>query len=201
MFLLLANPSTDLAGVEVTFHLPDGQPITRAYAVAPRSRRTIWVDQEDPRLLDTSFSTQVASNVPIVAERAMWWGSASSTDWVEGHSEVGATAAARRWVVAEMPESAFLLIANAGAEPGLVRVTYYSEAGGGAGSRDYFLPAHGRVTAWPTQDNPQLPPGRYRAEIDGISVNGAPPIELTVERSAYDGQFRAGTSYLGTPIP
>jgi hypothetical protein len=104
-------------------------------------------------------------------------------------------------VVAEMPESAFLLIANAGRPEGLVRVTYYSEAGGGAGSRDYILPAQGRVTAWPTQDNPQLPPGRYRAEISGVSVAGAPPVEFTVERSAYDGQFRTGTSYLATPIP
>ena len=45
-FLLLANPSAGLASVDVTFRLPDGQPITRAYAVAPRSRRTIWVDEE-----------------------------------------------------------------------------------------------------------------------------------------------------------
>ena len=200
-FLLLANPSAALASVEVTFRLPDGQPITRTYPVAPRSRRTIWVDQEDLRLLDTSFSTRVVSDVPVVAERAMWWGSASSPDWVEGHSELGATAAATFWVVAEMPESAFLLLANAGDQPGLVRVVYYTEAGGGAGTRDYVLPAHGRVTAWPTQDNPQLPPGRYRAEVFGISVDGAPPIEFTVERSAYDGQFRTGTSYLATPIP
>ncbi len=92
-----------------------------------------------------------------------------------------------------MPESAFLLIANAAAQPGLVAVTYYTETGGGAARRHYDLPANGRVTVWPTQDNPQLPPGRYRAEVMSLPVGGAQAVDITVERSAYDGQFRTGT--------
>ncbi len=117
-FLLLANPSTDLAGVEVTFRLPDGQPITRAYAVAPRSRRTIWVDQEDLRLLDTSFSTHVASNVPDRRRAGHVVGKRLVTRLGRGALRTRRHGRGRDWVVAEMPESAFLLIANAGRPAG-----------------------------------------------------------------------------------
>ena len=100
------------------------------------------------------------SDVPIVAERAMWWRTPSSAGWVEGHTEIGATAGATQWAVADMPESAFLLDRQRILRrPARYVVTYYSEAGGGAGTRTYALPADGRVTAWPVAGQP-VPAGR-----------------------------------------
>jgi hypothetical protein len=100
-----------------------------------------------------------------------------------------------------MPESAFLLIANASPQPGQVRVTYYSEAGGGAGSRTYDLPGNGRVTAWPTQDNPSLPAARYRALVESLPVGSQPAAPVVVERAAYSANLSTGTVYMGTPVP
>jgi len=131
----------------------------------------------------------------------MWWRTPTSPGWVEGHSEIGATTGATQWAVADMPESAFLLIANASSQPGQVRVTYYSEAGGGAGSATYTLPADGRVTAWPTQDNPSLPAARYRAHVESVAIGGQPAVPIVVERAAYSAGLTTGTVYLGTPVP
>ncbi|AMY10978.1 hypothetical protein LuPra_04222 [Luteitalea pratensis] len=200
-FLLLANPSQGQAQAEITFRLPEGQSVTRVATIPPESRVTVWVDQEDRLLADTAFSTVVNSDVPIVAERAMWWRTPSSAGWVEGHTEIGATAGATQWAVAEMPESAFLLIANASSQPGQVLVTYYSEAGGGAGSRTYALPASGRVTAWPAQDNPLLPAARYRAVVESLPMGSKPAVPVVVERAAYSSGLGTGTVYLGTPVP
>ncbi|MGV3519708.1 DUF5719 family protein [Luteitalea sp.] len=200
-FLLLANPSPGPAQVDLSFRLPDGESVARTVTVPAESRVTVWVDQEDARLADTAFSTMVVSDVPVIAERAMWWRHGSSAAWIDGHTEVGATTAATRWAVAEMPESAFLLIANAAPLPGQVSVTYYSEIGGGAASRTYDLPADGRVTAWPTQDNPALPPGRYRAEVVSLPMGSEPAVPIVVERAAYGAGLSTGTVYLATPVP
>ncbi len=198
-FLLLANPTNRPVAVGVTFRRPEGDQVVRSYAVAAESRRTVWLTAERLWPDATAVSMELFADEPIVAERAMWWRGAGSTGWIEGHTETGGRPALR-WVVADMPESAFLLIANAEAEPVPVRITYYTETGGGAASRDYLVPARGRVTAWPVQDNPHLPPGRYRAVVESLPAAGAPG-GIVVERSAYDDQFRVGTSYLATPIP
>ena len=52
---------------------PTTLPITKHYVVAPRSRRTIWIRQEDAALVETQVGARLHSSVPIVAERAMWW--------------------------------------------------------------------------------------------------------------------------------
>ena len=76
-----------------------------------------------------------------------------------------------------------------------------AEAGGGAGSSTYSLPPDGRVTAWPTQDNPLLPPARYRAEIESVPVGGQPAVPIVVERAAYSAGLATGTAYQATPVP
>ena len=133
---LLANPGEATATVDVDSLKATGSVVTRRYEVAPGHRLTVWVNQEadglgsaevatrirssqpivaertmhqeGATLTDTAFSTRVESDVAIVAERAMWWRAPSSSGWIEGHTEVGATAGSTRWAIAEMPESAFL---------------------------------------------------------------------------------------------
>ena len=61
LFLLLANPSTDPADVRLTYLRPNGAPIVKTRTLAPTSRTTIYVENEDPALLDTPVSTVVES--------------------------------------------------------------------------------------------------------------------------------------------
>ena len=46
LFVLLANPNTTPADVEIRYLLNDGTVLTKVYTVAPESRRTIYVDDE-----------------------------------------------------------------------------------------------------------------------------------------------------------
>ena len=88
-YILLANPSSTPALVQVDYLLPDGTVIPRAYELAPESRRTIWVDVEHPWLSDTAVSARLHSlnGVPFVAERSMWW---ADGGWYEAHNSPGA---------------------------------------------------------------------------------------------------------------
>jgi hypothetical protein len=103
MFILLANPQDVTASVSVRYLLPDGSSVDKSYLVGPTPRFTIWVDQEDPRLRDTAVSAVVTStnDVPIVAERSMWWPGPSSSTWGEAHASPGATRTERSWCLAE----------------------------------------------------------------------------------------------------
>src|SRR5690606_28293479 len=64
-FLLLANTGTTAADVTVEYLLDSGQVVTLPYVVAPRSRFTVWVDQEgrlnDNRLTAAAFGMRVTS--------------------------------------------------------------------------------------------------------------------------------------------
>ena len=71
-YILLSNPTVTPANVEVAFQRDDGAVFTRGYAVPPLRRATVHAD-EIPGLERASFSTVVRSDVPVMAERAMYF--------------------------------------------------------------------------------------------------------------------------------
>jgi hypothetical protein len=117
LFYLLANPSDTQANVEIRYLLPGGQmPIVITYPVAPHSRRTIPVDGE-PGLAATDVSAAIRStnDVPIIAERAMYF-SRPGQDFAGGHDSAGVTQPSGHWFFAEGATGSFfdmfLLLAN-----------------------------------------------------------------------------------------
>jgi hypothetical protein len=86
--------------VSITFMPENRAPLARNYLVAPNSRLTVWVDQV-PSLEATALSATVTSDIPIVAERAMWW-PGTGESWREAHVSAGATATGPRWAVADL---------------------------------------------------------------------------------------------------
>ena len=88
-YLLLGNPATSEATVTVNYQLPSGTTITRSYVVPAQSRRTVDVNLEDPQLASTAIAMSITSTLPIVAERAMWWG---TFPWSEGSAGIGTMA-------------------------------------------------------------------------------------------------------------
>ena len=84
-FLLIGNDNAQPATVTATFFRDSGAPVTRTYNVLPRSRFNIWTDQERDDggallLPGTAFSVRLESDIPVVAERAMYWGTPSAAD-------------------------------------------------------------------------------------------------------------------------
>ncbi|MBN2027080.1 MAG: L,D-transpeptidase family protein [Actinobacteria bacterium] len=71
-YLLLSNPSFQPAHVEVVFQREDGSVFGQGYLVPAQRRVTVSVDSL-PGLDRASFSTTVVSDVPIMAERTMYF--------------------------------------------------------------------------------------------------------------------------------
>jgi Tol biopolymer transport system component len=150
LFVLIANPGDTDAELEISYLLPDGAaPVKKPYTVAARSRRTIWVAGEDPRLAGTAVATLVTSTngQPVIVERAMWW---PAGNWYEAHLSAGATTTGTRWAFANGRTTVgpgldtYVLIANTSPIAGTATVTLYPGLGGPT-PRTVQLPANSRV--------------------------------------------------------
>ncbi len=72
-FFLVQNPNGSEAKLKVSFMGGTGEVDELFYTLAPLSRMTIWMDQE-PGLDDGEFSVSMSCDLPVVAERAMYFG-------------------------------------------------------------------------------------------------------------------------------
>lgn len=211
-FVLLANPNAAAAQVRATYLLPSGATVVKHYVVPATSRRTVWVDFEDPQLADTAVSVQVESTngVGIVVERAMWWPGPAADTWVEAHNSAGSTRTAARWVLGEGEVSGspggstsvdtFILLANTSTAPGTVRVTLLFESGQTT-AREYPVNASSRFNVWVRNDFPLAASRRFGAVVESL---GATPLDLVVERALYRTSegvtWSGGTNALAMPL-
>jgi subtilisin-like proprotein convertase family protein len=89
-YILLANPNTTPAEVQVRFLKSGHAPVTQNYTLLPTSRVNIGPDITSPLLGDGLFSAdiQVLNYQPIVVEKALYWNSGSEI-WAAGTGTVG----------------------------------------------------------------------------------------------------------------
>jgi hypothetical protein len=89
-YILLANPNTTPAEVQVRFLKAGLAPVTRNYTLDPTSRTNIAPAGDVPELGTGVFSAdiQVLNYQPIVVEKAMYWNSAGEV-WAAGTGTVG----------------------------------------------------------------------------------------------------------------
>ena len=105
-----------------------------------------------PDSTHTSVATTVTStnNVPIVVERAMYWPD-GFFNYYEGHTSVGTTGTAQRWVIAsgdgDPATQTFVLLANTENRPGQAELRIMSPSGFNASlQRVVNLPPNSRTT-------------------------------------------------------
>jgi lysophospholipase L1-like esterase len=226
-FLLLANTSASAVTATVTYQLDSGETVVRDYPLNPNQRMTVWVDQEgrtvDPRLKASAFGITVNASAPIVAERAMYWGTPTSNDpttptfpWVEGHATAGSPVRAARWGFAEggqdfldasgLQYQTFLLFSNPNPTPIAVRATYMRTDGTGI-QRSVCVPASGRANLWSVL-YPELSNQRFAAFVESIptaagtvcSTATAGSETFVAERAVYWGTgFSGGHVNMGIP--
>jgi hypothetical protein len=97
-FFLVQNPDpVNPAHLTVSFLGNDGEVDELYYTVAPSSRMTIWMDQE-PGLDQGEFTAEMESDIPVVAERAVYFG---YRDLGGGSVAEGAPDPDTRWYFAE----------------------------------------------------------------------------------------------------
>jgi hypothetical protein len=158
-FVQVANPAATPSQIHVTFQRPFGAPpIERDYTVPPQQRLTIPVELVAPELSGTSVSITVAvtNNVPVVAERSMWW---PGSDWYEGHATLATNQTGTAWAVAD------------------------GQTGGPNNARTYVLVASGNS---PTADSVRVlvvrdaGPPIERVLTDALQPNGRLTVDIGV---------------------
>jgi hypothetical protein len=205
-FLLIANPDpTQMAHVTVSYLLTNGTVVPVQHEIAPNSRATYNVQGEDPQLASAALSTVVDSEVPIVAERSMYW----PKDWNEAHNSPGATETGVMWATAGGEEGGnfgaqtYVLIANTSNYAGTARVTVLRETQQPL-TVDVSLQPNSRTNV-PIGATPELSAAinsRFGVIIESL---GDTPAQIVVERSTYSNDsngvvWAAGAVTLATKL-
>jgi len=164
-FFLLQNPGEMPATVTMRYLLAAGVTQERTHVVPPRSRLTVWANQEGPPLDAAEFSTTVIADAPIVAERAMYRDAPGET-FAAGSVAAGVASPGTSWFFGEGATGTFfdtyLLIANPGDAPATVTATYlraYDPQQPSTATpvvRSYQVAARSRLTIWVVQEAPEL---------------------------------------------
>ena len=196
------------AQVSVLYRMPGGATVTKSYTVAANSRKTVWVDFEDPLLANTAvaFTATSANGVPFLAERAMWFPGPTPATWNEAHASAGATSTGVRWALAEgeaggaRATETYILVGNASASDGSVRVTLFFEDGSTA-TKMFPSAANSRINVNVGVEFPSAVGRRFGAIVESV---GATPAPIVVERSVYSAvggvPFVAGTNAVATKL-
>jgi autotransporter-associated beta strand protein len=201
-FVLLSNPQAKTAAhVTLTYLLDTGDRIQVQKTVPAKGRLTTNVNTEnDPRLQNAALSTMVTSDVPVVAERSMYW---ADFPWREGHNSFGVVDAGLTWGLSEGrtggPQNyqTFILLANPQTTAANVTVTYLRESGAPI-VQTYTVPPTSRFNI-DTSFVDGLQEASFGAVIE--STNNVP---IVVERSMYwdaNGvSFSGGTNATAIPL-
>lgn len=209
LFILVANPGAQEAQVEATYLLQSGTTLTKRYTVAPNSRFNIWVDKEDPLLVDAAVSTTIASTngVPIIVERSMWWPGPTAASWHEAHNSPGSLVSGVKWALAGgevgglYAMETYILIANTSAAAGSVRVTLRFEDNTSSVARTFALNPNSRFNVDVKALFPAAVGKRFGALVESLGVT---PAQIVVERAMYSNSdgvvWAAGTNLLATKI-
>ena len=190
-WVVLQNPNYTATTATLSFMRQDGQVITRQVNVGALQRCTVHVD-EIPGLEAADVSTRVVSDLPIVAERAMYF---NYHGRVGGHCTIGAAELKSGWYLPEGYTGdefeEYVLFLNPHDEAAAVRVVFMRPDGLRV-ERNLQIPPHARSTVHvdeveglqstevSTEVNSSLPIVvelaeyfRYRGWSDGNSSIGA----------------------------
>jgi hypothetical protein len=185
-FLLIGNPQATDAHVQVRYLLDTGEVITVPKTVPARGRLSINVESEpDVRLANAAFSTVVSADVPIVAERSMYWPGAV-LPWGEAHNSAGVTQLGTRWSLAEGRVGgahnfhSYILLGNPQSTVATVTVTYLREGGAAPIVKTYAIPATARFNIDVNNAVPEL-----ADESFGVRIDVTNDVPIMVERSMY----------------
>jgi hypothetical protein len=186
--------------------------LTKVHVVAPRSRYSIYVNDErfpgpsgERLLANTAVSTILRSTagIPIIVERTMWW---PHPNWHETHNAAAAVQTGTVWAVAGghagAPDAGqtYVLVANTSPFQGQARVTVLYEDGG-TSSRVLMLPPSSRTSVPIANVFPGANDRRFGVRVDSL---GPMPAQLIVESAVYGDHngvvWASGTAVLGKRI-
>lgn len=205
-YVLVSNPSTtETANVSVTYLTSRGEAVPDGVSVplGPGQRRTYYsnvtLDRVLGHRLQHDFAIEVTSDngVPVVAERAMYWG----PNLQGGHAAAGVQPDSV-WYFAEGVQGAppvnfdtFLLLFNPSPTETIdVEVDFFGKSGLAA-SRTVQLNPRTRENVW-AAEFPALAGAENAFSVRAVNTLGKP---FVAERAVYWKGMREGTVSAGTP--
>jgi hypothetical protein len=195
-YLLLINPHDVAVPVTVTFLREAGAPIVVEKVLGPKQRLTINPEFEAQPLESTSVATEVNANMPIVAERSMYWTGGDGQPWTEGHNSTGQNFPTFAHLLTEGrvggPEQfrTYVLLSSIRADPTPVRLVFFRENGLPSISKNVVIAPNARLTFDVANEMPEL---QNESFSTFVRSNGGG--SFLVERSIYwnaGGVFWAG---------
>lgn len=193
-FLLLQNPNGATASVTVNYLLPDGSAHVKRYGIKPNARRTVHVD-EVPGLEATDVSFSIQSDLPVVAERSMYF---KYDGIAEGSNSLGASTLSDSWYLAEGYTGGgfrtFILLMNPNPRDTGALLRFVREDGTEK-KLPVLVKANSRLTVKVNDVS-----GMSGVAFATMVTSGEP---LVVERAKYYsyGDKSGGDSALGVPAP
>ena len=149
LYYLFENPGATPATVSLRYLVEGGPPVTTTHSLPPHSRTTIFVNDEDPALAVASLGSVVSSDVPILAERAMYIESGGTLGG--GSTSAGSHQLSTQWYFGEGSTGpffhCFLSLLNPGPMAATATVTFHLSDGSIA-TKAYNMPAEGRRTVY-----------------------------------------------------
>ncbi|MBN1289324.1 MAG: DUF11 domain-containing protein [Actinobacteria bacterium] len=197
-WILILNPGTTGADVSIEYLFPGNSvPELRHYEVPAKTRKSISVDFEVGQAKEVS--AHITSDVPVVAERAMYFNYQGK--WTGGHCEHATSGTKNDWYLAEGftgsaegPFDEWILVANQNDRPAEITVTYMFPDGDPQ-IVDYQAPANGRLTIGVNRDV---------GEFKMVSTHINSSLPVVVERAMYfdfRNKWSGGHDSLGAEAP
>ncbi len=128
-WVLVQNPNTTAAAVEITFMDEDGNTVVVNDTINATSRSSYNVGSY---FTDRDVSTKVTSGIGVIAERAIYW-DAGGSNWAGGHASVGVTSTNTTWYLAEGSTNGsfatWVLVQNPNTTAAAVEITFMDENG------------------------------------------------------------------------
>ncbi|MHB8895724.1 MAG: DUF5719 family protein, partial [Candidatus Geothermincolia bacterium] len=189
-YVLVQNPNETAANVTLTCMTNSGPKALEPFTIPPQSRETVRMSGPIPGM---DFSTVVTADVPVVAERAMYWG--SGTGLGEAcHDSIGLDEPHAFFYLPDGQTSdgreTFTLVANPNDTAVDVMVSYLYADGTGASYFVASIPAKSRATF---NMGDKLPSGRAAIAVTCQTLGKT----ILAERSMYWNNRGAGTDTVG----
>lgn len=189
-YVLVQNPNESAATVSVTYMTPEGPATSPEFGVPGRSRKTI---RADDLVDDKDISIRVHGSLPIIAERAMYWGEGTAAGEA-CHDSIGVSAPHMAFylpdgVTSEGHET-WTLVQNPNSVAVSVRISYLTPSGKGNQAFDVKIPANSRRTF---SMGDKIVGGRAAITVTSLTMDKP----IVVERSMYWNGRGAGTNTIG----
>lgn len=190
-YVLVQNPNNTPCFVNLTYMTPGGPKSMDPFSMPAFGRATVRVNDQLP---NSDFSTQVHSDKPVVAERAMYWTADDPALGGAAHDTVGLSSPAGLFyfpggATSEGAET-FTLVQNPNPDKVKVKVTYMKPSGKDNVTFNVTIPAMSRVTLNMAD---KIPDGDASTYIEVLT----PGAKVMSEHAMYREGRTAGSSTIG----